>query len=197
MASASSRGDSAVDNKIGPGRVIVIVGPSGAGKDTLIRLVRIALANRPGIVFARRIITRAADTAEDNLALSPEEFARLEAQGALAVSWSAHGLYYGYPTHIDGDIRQGATVVLNLSRMSVGAVRARYANTHVILIDADRDLRRARLLARDRETPANVDARMARETPFQHSDADSIIWNNTTAESAAHPLVRTITDEVC
>jgi ribose 1,5-bisphosphokinase PhnN len=45
---------------IGPGRLLAVVGPSGAGKDTLIARARTRLAGDPMIVFPLRIVTRAA-----------------------------------------------------------------------------------------------------------------------------------------
>jgi ribose 1,5-bisphosphokinase len=192
MASGSSRPDLAVAAKIGPGRVVAIVGPSGAGKDMLIRLAREALRDDVTVVFAQRIVTRAADAAEDNIPLSPAEFTRLATQGTFAVSWSAHGLHYGYSNSIDVDISLGKTVVLNLSRMAVGAIQARYTHCHVILIDADPELRRARLLNRNRESLAAVEARIARDTPFRPANADTIIWNNADPDPAAHALAAKI-----
>ena len=52
--------------KIGPGRLVLVVGPSGAGKDTLIAGARVKCLNNPTIVFPRRVVTRAASVAEDN-----------------------------------------------------------------------------------------------------------------------------------
>ena len=52
---------------IGPGRLVLVVGPSGAGKDTLIAAVRQRLAGDEGFLFPRRIVTRPASAAEDNV----------------------------------------------------------------------------------------------------------------------------------
>ena len=45
---------------IGPGWLVLIVGPSGAGKDTLIKIARRNLANEGRVKFPRRVVTRRA-----------------------------------------------------------------------------------------------------------------------------------------
>ena len=84
-------------NRIGPGRLILIVGPSGAGKDTLIELVKIACAGDPGVVFTRRKVTREASAFEDNDFVGPEEFEQQLKRGEFGMTWRAHGLSYGVP----------------------------------------------------------------------------------------------------
>ena len=96
------------------GRLVVVVGPSGVGKDTLIG----ALAEHcPEIVVARRVITRAAGAkGEDHDAVSEALFDARLALGHYAVHWSAHGLRYAIPATIDGALAAGRMVVFNGSR---------------------------------------------------------------------------------
>jgi len=61
---------------IGPGRLVLVVGPSGAGKDTLLRLAQAACADDRNVVFPRRVVTRESSEAEDNISVSPDEFRR-------------------------------------------------------------------------------------------------------------------------
>ena len=65
------------------GRLIYLIGPSGAGKDSLLDAARESLAGR-GVRIARRVITRSAEAVgEAAHSVSPQAFERLEAQGAL------------------------------------------------------------------------------------------------------------------
>ena len=71
------------------GRLIAIVGPSGAGKDTLLRL---ALAADPRLHWARRTITRPPASSEPFESVSEDDFLRRQAAGEFALHWAAHGL---------------------------------------------------------------------------------------------------------
>jgi ribose 1,5-bisphosphokinase len=147
---------------IGPGRVVLVVGPSGAGKDTLINLARAELAGNPDIVFATRIVTRPSSSSEDNVAVSADAFAAAALRGEFALTWEAHGLSYGIPISIDTDVQAGRTVVLNTSRTLVTAIQNRYMHAAVAYVDAPLHLRAERLAARGRESLTDVQNRLAR-----------------------------------
>ena len=144
--------------------LVLVVGPSGAGKDTLINGAKAALAGDARFVFPRRAVTRqAVAELEDHDSVTREEFALRAANGAYALSWEAHGLSYGLPASISDEIAAGRVVIMNGSRAMVGAARERFAGTKVLLIEATPQVRAVRLAGRGRETEAEIAARLARE----------------------------------
>ena len=146
------------------GRLVLIVGPSGAGKDTLINAARDALKGDPRFYFVRRVITRSADaSAEDHDSMTPEQFAAASARGDFALTWHAHGLDYGLPVAIDDEIASGRIAVANGSRRVLAEALIRYPNARIVLINAPVEIRAARLAARGRESLADVQSRLARE----------------------------------
>jgi ribose 1,5-bisphosphokinase len=148
--------------RIGPGRLVLVVGPSGAGKDTLLNLARAACAGNPSIVFPRRLVTREASAAEDNVQLDDEAFERLLAEGALAVHWGAHGHRYALPRSVENEVRAGHTVVANVSRTVVDPLRRNYAYVVVVAISAPPDVLAERLALRRRGSDGAIDLRLAR-----------------------------------
>jgi phosphonate metabolism protein PhnN/1,5-bisphosphokinase (PRPP-forming) len=146
------------------GRLVAVVGPSGAGKDTLIAGARAALAGEPWLRFARRAITRPAAGAggEDHLPMNPEEFAAARDSGAFALWWAAHGRLYGIPRGIEAELAAGRVVVANLSRAVLEEAAARHRRLLVLEITAPAALLAARLAARGREEARDVAARLAR-----------------------------------
>jgi ribose 1,5-bisphosphokinase len=169
--------------------LVLVVGPSGAGKDTLINAAKSALAADPGFVFPRRVVTREAMAAlEDHDTVSPTEFALQQANGAYALSWEAHGLQYGLPASIAADIAAGRVVVMNGSRAMVAAAKAKFPGTIAVLIEATPAVRAGRLAGRGRESAAEVEARLAREVPAPLPDAVRVDNSGDVAEGTARFL---------
>lgn len=180
---------------IGPGRLVLVVGPSGAGKDTLLRLAQAACSDDRGIVFPRRIVTRASSADEDNVAVSQDEFCRARDHGEFAVHWEAHGHLYALPRDIDDDIRAGRAVVANVSRTVIAALRRAYAHVVVVAITAPPDVLAQRLAARARQSDGNIAERLTRSVDDRSAQADVTILNAGSADYHGRQLVRVIKGE--
>jgi ribose 1,5-bisphosphokinase len=169
---------------IGPGRLVLIVGPSGAGKDTLISGARLECTNEPAIVFPLRVVTRASSPYEDHATLDIEAFNHALAAGRFALWWEAHGHRYGIPASIDDDIRAGRTVVCNVSRTIIDLARRRYARVAVVLITAPPRVLEARLARRDRQSDGDATDRLARSIDVTGTCQPNFVIGN-----VARPLV--------
>jgi ribose 1,5-bisphosphokinase len=179
----------------GPGRLVLVVGPSGAGKDTLLALAKAACADDGNIVFPRRLITREASTSEDNEEVSADAFQRAVIGGDYAMHWEAHGHRYALSRTIDDDIRAGRSVIANVSRTVISAARRNYASAIVVSITAPPDVLAARLAMRARASDGRLEQRLARTVDETTATPDFTIVNSGTADYHARQLVRIIRGE--
>jgi ribose 1,5-bisphosphokinase len=177
---------------IGPGRLVLVVGPSGAGKDTLLGLAKAACADNGHIVFARRVVTREASAFEDNVQLTPDLFRQAQARGDFAVHWEAHGHCYALPGSIDQHVRAGRTVVANVSRTVIGSVRSAYADVCVVSITAPPEVLNERLASRGRGSDGKIGDRLARTVDHATAAPDVTISNVGRAENHARRLIEII-----
>jgi ribose 1,5-bisphosphokinase len=181
---------------VGPGRLILVVGPSGAGKDTLLGLARAACADDGNVVFPRRVITREASASEENEEVSVGTFQAALTRGEYAMHWEAHGHCYALPRAIDDDIRAGRTIVVNVSRTVIGAMRRAYADVVVVSITAPPNVLADRIAMRARSSDGGIENRLRRTVEDDASAApDVTIVNISTAEYHARQLVRVIKGE--
>ena len=169
-----------------PGKLVLVVGPSGAGKDSLLRHAAERLADARHIVFPRRVITRPKDDAtEDHDSLTAEAFRETEARGDFALAWQAHGLHYGIPASILSDLAFRRTVAVNVSRAVIAETAMRFPNLAVLHVTAPMSVIADRLSRRGRESPQDIARRIAREPPHFETRVETVtILNDTTLERA-------------
>jgi len=177
---------------IGPGSLILVVGPSGAGKDTLLGLAKAACADDPNIVFPRRVITRAASVSEDNEEVSRDAFRQALARNEYAVHWEAHGQCYALSRKIDDDLRAGRTVIANVSRTVIATVRSAYTHVVVVSITAPTNVLAERLAMRGRNSDGKIEHRLSRTIDDISAAPDVTIVNVDSAEYHARQFVRII-----
>lgn len=170
------------------GTLFLVVGPSGAGKDTLLDGARAALADDRRYHFARRVITRPEDAGgEAHDAVSPATFAEMEAAGAFTLAWGAHDLRYGIRRTTTERLASGQHVVANVSRGVLDQARAAFPSVRVVSVSVPEEALRARLEARGREDAADIDRRLARASALAVAGPDvrTVVNDGTVAVGVA------------
>ncbi len=143
------------------GKLVYLIGPSGAGKDSVLNGV--AARGQGAVHVMKRYITRSAEAeGEDAYGLSPEHFDRMEQEGKFAMSWRANGLAYGIATEMNQHLAAGRTVLVNGSRAYCETAAQRYPGLLVVLLKVQTELLLQRLLARGRENREEIAQRLAR-----------------------------------
>lgn len=168
------------------GTLILVVGPSGSGKDTLIDAAKAALADDPRFHFPQRDITRPAEAGgEDHNPVDTAGFEARKAAGAYALSWGAHALFYGVPAAIADSLASGVSVVVNVSRSVIDEARESFPPTAVVSLSVPEEVLRRRLAARGRESAEQIEARVARAAAVPVSGENVFeVVNDDTVETA-------------
>jgi len=154
------------------GYLILVAGPSGAGKDTLIEAARGHFDDDHRITFWRRCITRADQAGEDHEYVSEADFTRMQSENAFFLSWEAHGFHYGIACGAHAALSSGQTVVVNVSRRIIAEAREKWPRTHVIYVFAQPEILSERLRARGREAADGIGARLQRGGEIAPPQAD-------------------------
>jgi len=176
------------------GRLFAVVGPSGAGKDTLMAAAKAA---RPDLHLARRVITRPEEAGGEPFeGVTPAEFAARKAAGAFALDWQAHGLSYGIPLSIEGAIEQGRDAIFNGSRAMLGEAWLRYPGLVVIHVTASVPVLAVRLAARGRESKDDIARRLARANyDIPYGMPIRVVENNASLASAVRDFLAALQPE--
>lgn len=174
--------------------LIYLMGASGSGKDTLLRLVRARLSGPDRISVAQRIITRPASADEPSLEATEAQFEQMSRAGDFAMQWRSHGLRYGIGIDIDERLSRGQVVIVNGSRRYLAQALSRYPGMSVVEVHVDRDVLAQRLQARGRETPEQISRRLAQAVLEEdaHVPPPGVLHrlaNNAAPDAAAQSLL--------
>ena len=175
-------------------QLIYVVGASGSGKDSLMKMARKELSCHQHIVFAHRYITRkAGDSNENHIELSEPEFLARKAMGLFAMCWESHGNRYGIGIEVNQWLSKGCTVVLNGSREYLLRAKDRYPELLSVCIDVPHQVLEQRLVDRQRETAQEIQARLHRNSVLKRASPVDVTLNNEgTIEEGGKSLSRLI-----
>ncbi len=148
-------------------RLIWLMGPSGAGKDSLLAALR--QREHPQLLVAHRYITRPASAGSENhIALSVNEFFTREEQHLFSLSWHANEFYYAIGAEIDLWLQAGFDVVVNGSRGHLPQAQAQYGEMLMpVYVQVSPAILRQRLEQRGRENAVEINARLQRAARYQ------------------------------
>lgn len=167
------------------------MGPSGAGKDAVLRFAREVIGPDYKIAFAHRYITRPAESGgENHVALSPAEFAARRAAGLFAFDWPAHGISYGIGIEIEAWRKAGFVVVVSGSREHFRTLDSGMLGIAPVLITAPASILRQRLRDRKRDSESSVAERLSRaEAQAVDDPTVTVIDNSGPLDQAGARLV--------
>jgi guanylate kinase len=170
-----------------PGALLVIIsGPSGVGKDTIIE----ALRRRPrehDYHFVVTCTTRAARPGEADgvsyLFLSPERFHELKAAGELLEATNVHGNWYGTPrSQVTQALAAGRDVILKIDVQGAQTIKKRIPDAVLIfVVPPSLETLFQRLKARATESVDELELRQrnAAVELARQDDYDHVVRNET------------------
>jgi ribose 1,5-bisphosphokinase len=144
------------------GRLLLVVGPSGVGKDTLIDWAQAHAPEDFPLIRAHRYITRPRGPGEEHVPLTAEDFLRRLQRNCFSLHWQAHGCSYAIGAELDLWLDAGCTVLVNGSRAALLSAVERYPEAEVLHITASGERVAARLAERGREDADAIEKRLAR-----------------------------------
>lgn len=163
-----------------PGMMFLVVGPSGAGKDSLIEGARQRLADDPmPIIFPQRTVTRPLEAVgEDHHSVTHCEFDELVSSGAFCLHWRAHGHGYGIPGVIAHQVDNGINAVINVSRTVITDARLRFSRLRIVNVTAPPRILAQRLASRGREDADQIRSRLERANASLPGGPDVVTLDN-------------------
>lgn len=173
-------------------RLIVVVGPSGAGKDSLLSWLRARLPVTHPVHWTRRTITRPVQAGgEDHESLDEAAFTAVLQTAGFALHWQANGLHYGIRHQELHPLSRGQWVMLNGSRAHLAECAQVCPGMTVLHITADAQVLRSRLQHRGRESAAAIEARLQRAVELEVPAGCRLleVHNNSTLEAAGSQLL--------
>lgn len=161
-------------------RLFYLVGPSGAGKDSLLRQLKRKQYVTQQPLVAHRYITRAVrENDENHIELAPFDFLRRQQAGHFLFDWESHGHQYAIGREVQKWQQSGRDVIVNGSRAYLHKASEIYPPLVPVWMMVTDDVLRTRLVQRGRENPTEIEYRIQRNRELnEHKPGDCISISN-------------------
>jgi len=172
------------------GYLILVVGNSGSGKDTIIKEV-ILRTQALKLIAPKRYITRTPSVDEDNIFLTEDAYQKKSIHHEFAIQWEIYGLKYGVSIELDDWLKNGYSVIINVSRNVVEQTKQKYSKCRVVFVEVPFEIILKRILKRGREEKAALEARIERAKQNQkYPKADFVVDNSGKLENAVTQFIK-------
>lgn len=166
----------------GPGLILLVSAPSGAGKTSVVReLMRRDARLRMGISHTTRTARGSEREGHDYYFVSEEEFSGMRTQGEFLECAEVFGHMYGTSSRmIDEFLAQDTDVILEIDWQGAEQLRAKgYADTSVFILPPNLESLASRLKCRGSDTQGVIEERLraARDEIKQYEDYDYLLVN--------------------
>ena len=146
------------------GLLIVVSGPSGAGKGTICKRL---LEENPSLGYSISATTRAPRTGEVNGVnywfLSKEEFQEMIAQDGLLEWAEVYGNYYGPPAQkVRESLAQGKNIVLEIDTQGAALVREKFPDgVYIYILPPSLEELKRRIIGRGTDSAESIERRLS------------------------------------
>ncbi len=176
-------------------RLIYTIGPSGAGKDSVLAWLGQHVPAGKVVHFARRVIDRPAQASgEMHESLSTSDFLAQRALQSFALCWTANGHNYGVRHAELSALERGHWVFVNGSREYLREALETFPSMVVLHITAPMEVLALRLAQRQRESAEQIATRLSRAPAFQSIQKSALIevQNDGTVDEAGRRLLQAL-----
>ena len=175
------------------GRLLLIAGNSGSGKDSLLTevLARWPISVKP-IRIPQRYITRPAHDSEQYISVTAREFGDLKRKNKFWLTWHVYNTDYGVPTIVLDWLSRRQHVAVNVSREIIPRARKIIPGLKVIFVSVPLEitLQRLRSRRREAENEQSFQQRLHRAKENQAlKGADFIVDNSGSLDVSANKLL--------
>lgn len=159
-------------------RLYFLVGPSGVGKDTLLKHLKMHQYSSKQPIVAHRYITRPVGEGNENhIELAEFDYYRRKESDLFLFDWESNGYLYAVGREVRKWVKLGNDVIVNGSRRYLQTAREIYPSLIPIWMTVSEDVLRQRLLERG-ESEERIEERILQNRELEQLKQNDCVFIN-------------------